>query len=327
VDDWPPNQDGHVFLARATEQICHKLFGAATWAAELSALDTVLADPVPDISSIAAMPSTVRGSHSIGMFQALHRVARAREAERRNGEARKRLERIFEPVRQVIASSAAIGALQTALRPVPGGCLQPIPPHFWSTDRQRIASRFERCRLSWTTPFEQRPDGSGYIYLEGSGLKALIEALPPAETRTEPGAGWRAGANTPPSGAMPAETEKPTPSRGLISRVNLAAFWSASFDGEISKSLLSVPDARHCAVRVFKGHLMSLDYMTPKEAADYVRSSTSTLAKRRITGQLPHFSRIGKAIRYRRADLDAWMNGNVRRSTSERASTPAHVSP
>ena len=62
---------------------------------------------------------------------------------------------------------------------------------------------------------------------------------------------------------------------------------------------------------------MSLDYMTPKEAADYVRSSTSTLAKRRITGQLPNFSRIGKAIRYRKSDLDAWMNGNVRRSTSD----------
>jgi excisionase family DNA binding protein len=70
---------------------------------------------------------------------------------------------------------------------------------------------------------------------------------------------------------------------------------------------------------------MSLDYMTPKEAADYVRSSPSTLAKRRITGQLPNFSRIGKAIRYRRADLDAWMNGNVRKSTSNTSPTSAHV--
>ncbi|MFL5174999.1 MAG: helix-turn-helix domain-containing protein [Microvirga sp.] len=65
--------------------------------------------------------------------------------------------------------------------------------------------------------------------------------------------------------------------------------------------------------------------MTPKEAADYVRSSPSTLAKRRITGQLPNFSRIGKAIRYRRADLDAWMTGNVRRSTSELPPAPAQV--
>jgi excisionase family DNA binding protein len=72
---------------------------------------------------------------------------------------------------------------------------------------------------------------------------------------------------------------------------------------------------------------MTFDYMTPKEAADYVRSSPSTLAKRRITGQLPAFSRIGKAIRYRKADLDAWMTGNVRRSTSEVSPSPSHVSP
>ena len=72
---------------------------------------------------------------------------------------------------------------------------------------------------------------------------------------------------------------------------------------------------------------MSLDYMTPKEAADYVRSSPSTLAKRRITGQLPNFSRIGKAIRYRKADLDAWLSGNVRKSTSDASPAPAHASP
>jgi excisionase family DNA binding protein len=66
-------------------------------------------------------------------------------------------------------------------------------------------------------------------------------------------------------------------------------------------------------------------YMTPKEAAAYLRSSPSTLAKRRLTGQLPNFSRIGKAIRYRKADLDAWMNGNVRRSTSEVPPASAHV--
>ena len=74
---------------------------------------------------------------------------------------------------------------------------------------------------------------------------------------------------------------------------------------------------------------MSLDHMTTKEAADYVRSSPSTLAKRRITGQLPQFTQIGKAVRYRRADLDAWMSDNVRTSTSadtSPASPPAAAS-
>jgi excisionase family DNA binding protein len=58
-------------------------------------------------------------------------------------------------------------------------------------------------------------------------------------------------------------------------------------------------------------------YMTPKEAAEYLRSSPSTLAKRRLFGGGPIFTRIGKAVRYRRSDLDAWMAGTARRSTSD----------
>lgn len=52
-------------------------------------------------------------------------------------------------------------------------------------------------------------------------------------------------------------------------------------------------------------------YLTPKEAADYAALSESYLAKLRMgTGPQvgPRFLRIGqRAIRYRRADLDAWM--------------------
>ena len=59
------------------------------------------------------------------------------------------------------------------------------------------------------------------------------------------------------------------------------------------------------------------DYMTPHEAADYLKSSTSTLAKRRLNGDGPNFTRIGRAIRYRRVDLDAWMAARLTGSTSE----------
>ena len=63
---------------------------------------------------------------------------------------------------------------------------------------------------------------------------------------------------------------------------------------------------------------MPSEYMTPKEAADYLRSSPSTLAKRRVTGgDGPQFCRIGKAIRYKKDDLDAFMAGSTRRSTSQ----------
>jgi excisionase family DNA binding protein len=58
-------------------------------------------------------------------------------------------------------------------------------------------------------------------------------------------------------------------------------------------------------------------YYTPDEAADYLRSSTSTLAKLRLHGGGPVFTRIGRVIRYRRSDLDSWMSRKLARSTSE----------
>jgi excisionase family DNA binding protein len=57
-------------------------------------------------------------------------------------------------------------------------------------------------------------------------------------------------------------------------------------------------------------------YLTPKEAADYLKTSTSTLAKRRLYNDSPCFTRIGRAIRYRKSDLDAFMANNVVTSTS-----------
>jgi excisionase family DNA binding protein len=48
-------------------------------------------------------------------------------------------------------------------------------------------------------------------------------------------------------------------------------------------------------------------YLTPREAAQYLRTSTSTLAKRRLYNGLPKFCRIGRAIRYRKLDLDEFM--------------------
>jgi hypothetical protein len=56
---------------------------------------------------------------------------------------------------------------------------------------------------------------------------------------------------------------------------------------------------------------MDEKYHTPAEAADYLRSSTSTLAKRRLLGSGPAYVRIGRAIRYRKSDLDFWMNGST----------------
>ena len=61
------------------------------------------------------------------------------------------------------------------------------------------------------------------------------------------------------------------------------------------------------------------EYFKPKGAAAYLNSSTSTLAKRRIYGGGPKWSRIGVAVRYRKSDLDEWMAQNTVSSTSEKA--------
>jgi excisionase family DNA binding protein len=58
-------------------------------------------------------------------------------------------------------------------------------------------------------------------------------------------------------------------------------------------------------------------YFTPDEAAEYIRSSPSTLAKLRLYGSGPVFTRIGRVIRYRRSDLDRWMSAKLVRSTSD----------
>ena len=47
------------------------------------------------------------------------------------------------------------------------------------------------------------------------------------------------------------------------------------------------------------------DYFTPREAAVYLRTSESTLANLRVYGGGRKFVRWGRAIRYRREDLDA----------------------
>ena len=58
-------------------------------------------------------------------------------------------------------------------------------------------------------------------------------------------------------------------------------------------------------------------YYTPEEAAEYLRSSRSTLAKLRLRGTGPVFTRIGRVIRYRRTDLDRWMGAKLAQSTSD----------
>jgi predicted DNA-binding transcriptional regulator AlpA len=58
--------------------------------------------------------------------------------------------------------------------------------------------------------------------------------------------------------------------------------------------------------------------LTPKEAADFLRLSMSWLAKSRMRGDGPPYSKLGRSIRYTEAALLQWMESNLRLSTSER---------
>jgi predicted DNA-binding transcriptional regulator AlpA len=55
------------------------------------------------------------------------------------------------------------------------------------------------------------------------------------------------------------------------------------------------------------------------EAAAYVRLSSVTMERLRLTGNGPCYAKLGKAVRYRRADLDEWLASRLIRSTSEAA--------
>lgn len=59
------------------------------------------------------------------------------------------------------------------------------------------------------------------------------------------------------------------------------------------------------------------------EAAKYTRRGQSTLEKLRLTGGGPVFIKAGRTVRYRKSDLDSWLNSHRRRSTSDiRAEQP-----
>ena len=57
--------------------------------------------------------------------------------------------------------------------------------------------------------------------------------------------------------------------------------------------------------------------MRTNEAAAYMGISNSTLAKGRITGNSPPYSKVGRIVVYDRRDIDEWLAARRRRSTSD----------
>jgi excisionase family DNA binding protein len=57
--------------------------------------------------------------------------------------------------------------------------------------------------------------------------------------------------------------------------------------------------------------------LTQKEAAIALRLSERTLERLRVSGTGPQYVKTGRLVRYREADLEAWITARIVGSTSE----------
>ena len=60
-------------------------------------------------------------------------------------------------------------------------------------------------------------------------------------------------------------------------------------------------------------------WVKTEEAAQHVGIAVPTLEKARVYGNSPPYSKVGRSVRYRLSDLDAWMSAQVVASTSQKA--------
>ena len=59
------------------------------------------------------------------------------------------------------------------------------------------------------------------------------------------------------------------------------------------------------------------EWFRPPEAAAYLKSTTSTLAKKRLKGDGPAYTKFGRLVLYGKRDLDAHLASRRRLSTSD----------
>ena len=58
-------------------------------------------------------------------------------------------------------------------------------------------------------------------------------------------------------------------------------------------------------------------YLRPEQLANMLGIARQTLARWRCEGDGPPFTRAGRSVLYRRCDIDLWLEGRLRRSTSD----------
>jgi predicted DNA-binding transcriptional regulator AlpA len=57
--------------------------------------------------------------------------------------------------------------------------------------------------------------------------------------------------------------------------------------------------------------------LNQKRAAQFLGLSVRTLERHRVAGTGPRWARLGRLVRYQQSDLTAWVDSNLRLSTSE----------
>ena len=75
---------------------------------------------------------------------------------------------------------------------------------------------------------------------------------------------------------------------------------------------LSLPKLTPTEQAVYAGGLLN-----NREAAEYLGLSVRTMNRYRVTGDGPPYYRLGNRVRYVRAELDEWVTGSRRTSTSD----------
>jgi excisionase family DNA binding protein len=60
-----------------------------------------------------------------------------------------------------------------------------------------------------------------------------------------------------------------------------------------------------------------LAMLTQSECAELLRLSERTLERLRVSGLGPKFVRMGRSVRYRQNDVEAWLASRIVGSTSE----------
>jgi predicted DNA-binding transcriptional regulator AlpA len=67
--------------------------------------------------------------------------------------------------------------------------------------------------------------------------------------------------------------------------------------------------------------------LTDAQVSELTGRGVPTLQKDRLRGTGPRYLKIGRLVRYRHGDVEAWLDARVRRSTSEPAAKDSSTAP